>query len=75
MSPLDIVDAKELLCWISNLEMALENLQRAVADQFVCEDSTSRRALLDQIISQCQLWLERPVDEIQKLIAIKDGRS
>ena len=64
-------DASELLYWITNLELALENLQRAVIDFFAADDSCSRRQLLEQVISQRQLWGERPVDHIQKLLSIK----
>lgn len=63
-------DAKELLAWITELELALDNLHRAVIDMFVAGDSCSRRTLLEQVISQRQIWLERPMDELQKLIAI-----
>ena len=64
-------DAAELSCWINNLELALENLQRAVVDFFAADDSCSRRQLLEQVISQRQMWTERPVDHIQKLYATK----
>lgn len=63
-------EANELFSWIDNLEIALENLQRGVIDLFAADDSCSRRTLLEQVISQRQIWLERPVDELQKLIAI-----
>jgi hypothetical protein len=63
-------EANELFSWIGNLEIALENLQRSVIDLFAADDSCSRRTLLEQVISQRQIWLERPVDELQKLIAI-----
>lgn len=68
MTNIDKRTASELFCWIGNLEMALENLQRAVVDLFSEEDSTSRRALIEQIVSQRQLWGDRPVDAIQRLI-------
>ena len=64
-------DAAELLCWIAELELALENLQRLVIDIFAADDSCSRRQLLECLMSQRQLWNERPVDHIQKLLAIK----
>jgi hypothetical protein len=63
-------DANELFAWISELELALENLQRMVIDIFAADDSCSRRQLLECIISQRQLWAERPVDHLQKLIAL-----
>jgi hypothetical protein len=64
-------DAGELFCWIGNLELALEDLQQAVVDFFAADDSCSRRQLLERVISQRQLWGERPVDHIQKLLTIK----
>jgi hypothetical protein len=63
-------EANELFSWIDNLEIALESLQRGVVDLFATNDSCARRTLLEQVISQRQIWLERPVDELQKLIAI-----
>jgi len=75
MSPISNEEAAKLFSWIDNLEIALENLQRGVIGLFAADDSCSRWTLVEQIISQRQIWRERPVDEIQKLITIKDGRS
>jgi hypothetical protein len=61
-------EASEIFCWIGNIELCLEDIQRAVTNFFSEGSIENRRYMLELIISQRQLWKDRPVDIIQKLI-------
>ena len=65
---MDDTDKSKVFCWIGNLEICLENLQRKAQAIFADNSVQNRTELLELLVSQRSIWGERPTDTIQKLI-------
>lgn len=63
---------KEVLAWSQKLEDQLNKILIVASDNLAEPDHTSRRALLNEVVSTNRLWDERPVEWLSKAWEVID---